>query len=57
MRTDQFHYDLPPELIAQTPTPRGQSRLLVYTAPTVRLEHRLFPGPDRSIRRPVTHWF
>lgn len=29
MRTDLFDYTLPPELIAQTPLPRGQSRLLV----------------------------
>ncbi len=28
MRTDLFDYDLPPELIAQEPVPRGASRLL-----------------------------
>jgi S-adenosylmethionine:tRNA ribosyltransferase-isomerase len=29
MRTDDFDYELPPELIAQHPVPRGSSRLLV----------------------------
>jgi len=42
MRTDQFNYDLPPELIAQTPAPRGQSRLLVVHRNDGRLEHRRF---------------
>lgn len=42
MRTDQFHYELPPELIAQTPAPRGHSRLLVVHRADGRLEHRSF---------------
>ncbi len=47
MRTDQFNYELPPELIAQTPTPRGQSRLLVVHRADGRLEHRRFQDlPD-----------
>ena len=43
MRTDLFDYTLPPELIAQTPLPRGQSRLLVLHKADGRIEHRLFP--------------
>ena len=44
MRTSDFDYDLPPELIAQTPTAaRDQSRLLVLRRPEGALEHRLFP--------------
>ena len=38
-----FYYDLPEELIAQTPaTPRDSSRLLVYNRETKRIEHRIF---------------
>ncbi len=42
MRTDLFDYTLPPELIAQTPMPRGQSRLLVLHKSDGRIEHRRF---------------
>jgi S-adenosylmethionine:tRNA ribosyltransferase-isomerase len=43
MRTADFHFDLPPELIAQQPAPsRDQSRLLVLHRPEHRLEHRQF---------------
>lgn len=42
MRTDQFNYDLPPDLIAQTPAPRGESRLLVIHRSDRTLEHRHF---------------
>lgn len=43
MRTADFHYDLPPELIAQTPAAqRDQSRLLVFQRPTGQLTHRTF---------------
>lgn len=43
MRTSEFDYDLPPELIAQTPLePRDASRLLVLHRDSGRLEHRRF---------------
>lgn len=43
MRIDLFDYALPPELIAQHPVPRGQSRLLVVHRNSGKLEHRTFP--------------
>jgi S-adenosylmethionine:tRNA ribosyltransferase-isomerase len=44
MRTADFHFALPPELIAQTPAKkRDASRLLVLHRKTGRLEHRQFP--------------
>lgn len=42
MRTDLFDYSLPPELIAQTPRPRGDSRLLVLHRQNGTIEHRQF---------------
>ena len=43
MRTADFHFDLPPELIAQQPAPhRDQSRLLVLHRREQRIEHRQF---------------
>ena len=43
MRTGDFDYHLPPELIAQTPVePRDSSRLLVLHRDTGRVEHRQF---------------
>lgn len=42
MRTDDFDYTLPEELIAQTPLPRGKSRLLVLHRADGRIEHRAF---------------
>ena len=43
MKTALFDYDLPPELIAQTPAePRDSSRLLVLHRATGKIEHRHF---------------
>ena len=43
MRTDDFDYHLPPELIAQTPVePRDSSRLLALDRHSGRVEHRHF---------------
>ena len=43
MRTSDFNFDLPPELIAQHPAPsRDQSRLLVLHRESGRIEHRQF---------------
>jgi S-adenosylmethionine:tRNA ribosyltransferase-isomerase len=50
MRTDLFDYPLPPELIAQTPAPRGQSRLLVLHRQTGHIEHRLFSNLREYLR-------
>jgi S-adenosylmethionine:tRNA ribosyltransferase-isomerase len=40
MRTDDFEFELPQELIAQTPVSRGMSRMLVLERDTGRREHR-----------------
>ena len=43
MKTSNFYYDLPKELIAQTPVePRDSSRLLVLNKMTGKIEHRHF---------------
>jgi S-adenosylmethionine:tRNA ribosyltransferase-isomerase len=43
MRTADFHFELPPELIAQTPAAaRDQSRLLVLHRASGKIEHRTF---------------
>src|ERR1035437_42375 len=43
MRTADFDYELPPELIAQAPAPqRDQSRLLVLHRDSGQVEHRRF---------------
>lgn len=43
MKTSDFYYDLPKELIAQTPVePRDSSRLLVYDRASGSIEHRHF---------------
>ncbi len=48
MKTSDFHYDLPEELIAQTPLEkRDASRLMVIHRDTGELEHRIFSDlPD-----------
>ena len=43
MKTSDFNYDLPEELIAQTPVePRDHSRLLVYHRSNGQIEHKHF---------------
>src|SRR5437588_920707 len=43
MRTDELDFDLPPELIAQTPAPeRAMSRLLHYRSADRSIAHRRF---------------
>ena len=43
LKKSDFWYDLPEELIAQTPAePRDSSRLLVYHRDTGSIEHRIF---------------
>ena len=43
MKTSDFYYDLPQELIAQTPLePRDSSRLLVYDRKKQNIEHKHF---------------
>ena len=43
LRKSDFYYDLPEELIAQTPAePRDSSRLLVYHRDTHAIEHKIF---------------
>ncbi|MBQ3158623.1 MAG: tRNA preQ1(34) S-adenosylmethionine ribosyltransferase-isomerase QueA [Clostridia bacterium] len=43
MKTSDFYYDLPEELIAQNPVePRDSSRLLVYDRKKDRIEHKIF---------------
>lgn len=48
MLTEQFNFDLPPELIAQHPAPkRDQSRLLVFQRPQGHISHQFFKDfPD-----------
>ena len=43
MKTSDFYYDLPPELIAQTPAqPRDAARMLVYHRDSGRTEDKIF---------------
>lgn len=43
LNKNSYYYDLPPELIAQTPVePRDSSRLLVYDKKTGKIEHKIF---------------
>ena len=50
MRTSDFDYHLPPELIAQTPLePRDASRLLVLRRNAGRIEHRRFADLARYL--------
>jgi S-adenosylmethionine:tRNA ribosyltransferase-isomerase len=52
MRRSDFHYELPPELIAQTPlAERRASRLLVLDGATGALDDRLFAELPKLLRR------
>ncbi len=43
LKTSDFYYDLPEELIAQTPAePRDSARLLVYHRDGQKIEHKIF---------------
>jgi len=47
MRVEEFDYEMPPELIAQTPIePRDASRLMVVYREEKRIEHRVFSEID-----------
>lgn len=51
MRTAEFHFDLPPDLIAQQPAARrDESRLLVLHRLENRREHRRFPEVTEFLR-------
>jgi len=51
MRTSDFDYYLPPDLIAQTPIePRDASRLMVVHRATGQIEHRLFRDVGEYLR-------
>jgi S-adenosylmethionine:tRNA ribosyltransferase-isomerase len=51
LRTDDFDFDLPAELIAQTPAePRDTARLLVLNRESGRLDHRVFRELDQLLQ-------
>lgn len=51
MRTSDFEYDLPPELIAQEPVePRDHSRMMVVNRATGDIEHRHFYDLPQHLR-------
>ena len=58
LKKSDFHYDLPPELIAQAPLPeRSASRLLVVPpAPTPRSRTAQFARPAGPAARRATCW-
>jgi S-adenosylmethionine:tRNA ribosyltransferase-isomerase len=51
LRVDEFDFDLPRELIAQEPAPRGQSRLLVIDRPSGELRHASIRDLPSFLRR------
>lgn len=52
MKTSDFFYQLPPELIAQTPAePRDSSRLLVYNRATHQVFHQHFCDITQFLRK------
>ncbi len=51
-KKSDFYYELPQELIAQTPAdPRDSSRLLVYDRATDSIQHRIFRDVTQYLRR------
>lgn len=51
MKTSDFYYDLPQELIAQTPVePRNSSRLMILHKDSGDLEHRIFKDLPEYLR-------
>ena len=50
MLPTDFDFHLPPELIAQTAVPRGESRLLVLNRASGAMEHRSFADLPRLLR-------
>ena len=51
MKTSDFYYDLPEELIAQTPIePRNASRLMVINKNTGEIKHRIFKDLPEFLR-------
>ena len=56
MKTDDFDYHLPEELIAQTPVePRDHSRLMVLDRASDNLEHRRFYDLPEYLRLADDH--
>jgi S-adenosylmethionine:tRNA ribosyltransferase-isomerase len=53
MKRTDFAYDLPPDLIAQEPRPRGRSRMLVVTPPSTFENDSFANFPDRLGDRDV----
>lgn len=50
MKTSDFYYDLPQELIAQTPIePRDSSRLMVLNKENGEIEHKIFRDLDQYL--------
>ena len=52
MKTSDFYYDLPQELIAQSPAyPRDSSRMLVYDRKDNTTRHKKFSDLPQFLRR------
>ena len=52
LKTKDFYYDLPEELIAQTPVyPRDSSRLLVYDRKTDTVNHEHFYDLTKYLKK------
>ena len=51
LKKSDYFYELPEELIAQTPAePRDSSRLLVYDRRTGKTEHRIFRDIEEYLK-------